>query len=198
MVHPKQAAVISSSDEVVVNIDGSCPGHEPYVRALKSVSDSATTIVGVATATGRQVVASPDAFATKTQVVFAEVTVTVERQLLGPKLPRQIKVYLQGGSVGRLRTTVSSILEGAWAVDGRFFGTVSPGTAVVGSYDMNVLPLAGNLISFAAVGCRKPLGVPLSSDKSGSTALVMDDGEIIRRSGRHPKVDLTSVEKSLR
>lgn len=193
----QESAVGSAGDPVVVQIDGSCPSNEPYALSLKSVSDSSTTIVGVANATGKHVVASPDSFASKTQVVYAEVAITVERQLLGPKLPDRINVYLPGGSIDGFKTTATSILESAWGSDGRFFGTIYPDTAVDGGYHMDVLPLDGNLISFAGVGCREPIGVALVADKSESTAFVMDDGEVTKRTGQYPKVDLASVEKLL-
>ena len=96
-----------------------------------------------------------------------------------------------------VQSTDTSILESAWGANGRFFGRIYPDTAVDGGYHMDVLPLDGNLISFAGVGCREPIGVALVADKSESTAFVMDDGEVTKRTGQYPKVDLASVEKLL-
>lgn len=122
-------------------MDASCPSNEPFVASLKSVAAGATTVIGVANATGKHLVAAPDSFATKTTLVYAEVSVDITRQLLGPKLPAHLIVYLPGGSVDGKHTEVHSVLESAWAPDGQFFGTVYPSPAFPGAYAMEALPL---------------------------------------------------------
>ncbi len=185
-----------SSPSTQVPIDGSCPSNEPFVDSLNSVAAGATTVIGVAKATGQHVAAKPDSFATETTVIYAEVSVDVQQELLGPKLPSRLTVYLPGGSMDGTRTTVTSILESAWATDGKFFGTVYPSAAFPGEYTMEVLPLIQSNITFSGVGCRQPIGLPVVG-KNTQQVLAMDDGDIVTRSGQFPTIELAAVEKLL-
>lgn len=170
---------------------GDCAADEPFVGSLRSVSKGATTVTGVARATGRHATAMSDSFATGDPMVFTEVSVQITRQLIGPHLPSRLTVQLDGGQTDGRRTEVSATLESAWAVDGAFFGTVFPSPAFPGQYRMEVLPL----ITFAGTGCRQPAGLAVT--RRPAAVVVMDDGNVKTVTGTFPTVDLTGVEKQL-
>lgn len=175
---------------------GDCPANEPFIDSLRSVSKGATTVTGVARATGRHATAMQDSFATGDPMVFTELSVQITSQLIGPHLPDRLTVQLDGGQTDGRSTEVSATLESAWAVDGAFFGTVVPSPAFPGQYTMEVMPLVGSAITFAGTGCRRPVGLAVT--RRLTTVVMMDDGNVHTVTGTFATADLDVVEKLLR
>lgn len=179
-----------------VRIDGSCASNQPLVMGLKNMSATSSTVVGSITVTGKRTLGKADSFDTGGSTVYNELSVKVERRFAGPEVPAEFTAYLPGGTLGNDTTEVSSVLESAWATDGRFFGTVTPSSSTAGGYAIEALPVVGSDVVFPSVGCRQPVGLPTL--KSGNiTVLVFDDGRLREQSGVLPAVSVSVIEDAL-
>lgn len=187
-----------SVDRPVTHLDGSCPSGEPLATSLTSIAATASTVTGVAALTGKTMTATAGNHSSAgNPVVYTEVAITVSRPLIGPRLPEKLVVYLPGGTLDAMETTVAPLLQSGWAPDGTFFGTIAPSDVFPGAYTMEVLPLVNDAIIFPNIGCRFP-GDLASTPQGDTTVRILSDGKLTDRTGSFPSVPLETVAELLR